>query len=87
MEFKAVDTINNGAQCKNKQFTLREAFGGHVGKQGWRSDDSTRFSPMSPGFDSRTRHCMWVESVVGSHLAPSGFSPGAPVFFSPPQHV
>ena len=28
-------------------------------------------------------HCMWVEFVVGSLLAPRGFSPGTPVFPSP----
>ena len=27
---------------------------------------STRFPPMWPGFDSRTRRHMWVEFVVGS---------------------
>ena len=33
---------------------------------------------MCPGFDSRTRHHIWVEFVV------EGFSPGSPVFL-PPQ--
>ena len=36
-----------------------------------------------PGFDSRTRHHMWVE-FVGSFLCFEGFSPGSPVFL-PPQ--
>ena len=37
-----------------------------VGKQGWHSCESTRLPPMCPGFDSQTRHHMWVEFVVGS---------------------
>ena len=41
---------------------------------------STRLPPMWPGFDSQTRRHMWVEFVVGSLLAPRGFSP---VFPSP----
>ena len=40
--------------------------------------------PMWPGFDSRTQRHMWVEFVVGSLLAPRGFSPGTPVFLPPP---
>ena len=43
---------------------------------GWRSGESARLPPMWPGFGSRTRCHMWVESVVGSE----GFSPGTPVF-------
>ena len=39
---------------------------------------------MWPGFDSRTRRHMWVQFVVGSLLAPRGFSPGTPVFLPPP---
>ena len=35
---------------------------------------------MWPGFDFKTRLHMWVEFVVGSLLAPRGFSPGTPVF-------
>ena len=35
--------------------------------------------PVWPGFDSRTRRHMWVEFVVGSLLAPRGFSPGTAV--------
>ena len=44
---------------------------------------------MWPGFDSRSRRRMWVEFVVGSLLAPRGFSPGSPVFPSAqkPTHV
>ena len=51
-----------------------------VGGAGWRSGDSARLLPMWPGFDSWTRRHMWVEFVVGSLLAPRGFSLGAPVF-------
>ena len=40
----------------------------HAGEQEWRSDKSARLPPMCPGFDSRTRHHMWVEFVVGSFL-------------------
>ena len=28
---------------------------------GWRSGENIRFPPMWPGFDSQTRHHMWVE--------------------------
>ena len=51
--------------------------------QGWRSGDSARPPPVWPGFNSRTWHHMWVEFVVGSLLAPRGFSLGTPVFPSP----
>ena len=34
---------------------------------------SARLPPLWPGFDSRTRRLMWVEFVVGSHLAPRVF--------------
>ena len=44
-------------------------------EQGWRSGESARFPPVSPGFSSQTRRHMWVEFVVGSLLAPGGFSP------------
>ena len=40
----------------------------HLGKQGWRSGESSRLPPMCSGFDSRTRRRMWVEFVVGSLL-------------------
>ena len=55
-----------------------------LGKQGWRSGESTRLPPLWPGFDSRTRRHMWVEFVVGSCPCSEGFSPGSPVFL-PPQ--
>ena len=54
------------------------------GERGWCSGESTRLSPMWPGFDSRTRHHMWVKFVVGSRPCSEGFSPGTPVFL-PPQ--
>ena len=44
-----------------------------------RSGESARLQSMWPGFDSRTRRHMWVAFVVGSLLAPRGFSPGTPV--------
>ena len=49
------------------------------------SGESTRLPPMWPGFDSQTRHPMWVE-FLGSLLC-SGrvFSPGTPVSSSPPK--
>ena len=50
---------------------------------GWRSGESARLPPVWPGFDSWTQRHMWVEFVVGSLLAPRGFSAGAPVFFPP----
>ena len=56
---------------------------GTFGEQGWDSGESTRFSPMWPGFESWTRCHMWVEFVVGSRPCFEGFSPGSPVFLSP----
>ena len=50
------------------------------------SGESTRPPPMWPGFNSRSRRHMWVEFVVGSLLAPRGFSPGTPVFPSPQKN-
>ena len=50
---------------------------------GWCSGKSARLLPVWPGFDSRTRRHMWVEFVVGSLLAPRGFSPDTPGFPSP----
>ena len=38
---------------------------------------------MCPGFDSRTRHHMWVEFVVGSLPCSKRFFPGTPDFPSP----
>ena len=36
------------------------------GEQGWCSGESTRLSPMWPGFKSRRPCYMWLEFVVGS---------------------
>ena len=47
-----------------------------LGEQGWRSGESARLQPMSPGFDSRTRRHMWVEFVVGSLLCSERFFSG-----------
>ena len=52
-------------------------------EQRWRSGESARLPPVWPGFDYRTRRRMWVEFVVGSLLAPRGFSLGTLVFPSP----
>ena len=52
------------------------------GEQGWHSGESARLPPVWPGFDSWTRRHVG-EFVVGSLLAPRGFSPGTPVFPSP----
>ena len=49
-------------------------------EQGWCGGESARLPPMWPGYNSRFRHHMWVEFVVGSLPAPRGFSPGTPVF-------
>ena len=66
--------------------TLREQGWPSLGGQGWRSGESARLPPMWPGFDSRTqRHMCCRQSVVGSFLAPRGFSPGSPVFPSPQE--
>ena len=59
--------------------------GKRMGSKGWRSGESTRLPPMRPGFKSQHRRHMWVEFVVGSLLAPGGFSPGTRVFPSPPK--
>ena len=64
-----------------------EVGGGGEGDQRWRSGESARLPPVWPGFDSRTRCHMWVEFVVGSLLAPRGFSPGTPVFLPPPPRL
>ena len=53
------------------------------GEQGWRSGESTRLSPMWPGFNPRTRCHLWVEFVVGSRSCSEGFSLGSPVVLSP----
>ena len=45
---------------------LKTLFISLMGEQGWRSGESTRLPPMWPGFDSQSRHHMWVEFVVGS---------------------
>ena len=55
-----------------------------IGGQGWRSGESVRLPPMCPGFDSGTRHHMWIEFVVGSRPCSECFSQGSPDFF-PPQ--
>ena len=57
--------------------------GGAGMAQGWHRDERTRLPPMWPRFDSRSRRHMRVEFVAGSLLAPSGFSPGTPVFSTP----
>ena len=49
-------------------------------ERGWRSGWSARLPPMWPGFNSRRRRHMWVKFVVDLSLAPTGFSPGTPVF-------
>ena len=66
-------------KCKKKLITkssreLSESRDGGVVK-------SACLLPMWPGFDSRTRHHMWVEFVVGSRPCSEGFSP----VFLPPQ--
>ena len=48
----------------------------YYGEQGWRSGESTRLPPMSPGFESRTRRHMWVEFVVSSLLCSERFFSG-----------
>ena len=39
----------------------------------WRAE-SARLPPVWPGFDSWTQRHMWGDFVVGSLLAPRGFS-------------
>ena len=46
------------------------------GEQGWRSGESTRLSPMWPGFNSRRRRHLWVEFVVSSLLCSERFFSG-----------
>ena len=64
-------------------FILGSIFIFIIGEQGWCSGESTRLPPMWPGFDSRSRCCMWVEFVVGSRPFSEGFSLGSPVFLPP----
>ena len=52
-------------------------------EQGWSSGKSPRLPPMWPGFESRRQCHMWVEFVVDSLLASTGFSPGTPDLPSP----
>ena len=47
-----------------------------LGSKGWRSGESARLPPMSPGFNSRRRRHMWVEFVVGSLPYSQRFSSG-----------
>ena len=54
-----------------------------IGEQGWHSGESTHLPPMWPRVDSRSQRHMWVEFVVGSLLAPRGFSLCTLVFPSP----
>jgi len=49
-----------------------------IGVQGWRSGESTRLTPMWPGFDSQIRRQMWAE-FFGSLLCTERFSVGTPV--------
>ena len=54
------------------------------GEQGWPRSENNRLPPMCPGFDSRTRCHMWIESIVGSLLCSERFFfSGFPVFSSP----
>ena len=48
------------------------------GVEGWRSGESTRLTPLWPGFNSQILRHMWVE-FVGSLLCTERFSPGTPV--------
>ena len=45
----------------------------------WCSVESTRLSPMWPGFDSKTQRYMWADFVVGSRHYSEGFSLSTPV--------
>ena len=42
-------------------------------EQGWRSGEGTHLPPLWHEFNSRTRHHMWVEFVVGSRPCSEGF--------------
>ena len=56
--------------------------------QGWRSGESTRLPPMSPGFPSRRWRHMWVlKFLLVLSLALRGFSPGTPVFPCPKKRT
>ena len=48
------------------------------GVQGWRSGESTRLTPMWPGFDSQIQRQMWVE-FVRTLLCTERFSLGTQV--------
>ena len=66
-----------------EEWSFEEKWSCIYGELGWYSGESTRLPRMWPGFDSWSRRHMWVEFVVGSLLAPRGFSPGTLVFPSP----
>ena len=55
-----------------------------IGSRGGAVVRALVYIPMWPGFDSRTRHHMWIGFVVCSRPYCEGFSPGSPVFL-PPQ--
>ena len=60
---------------------------GSLGEQEWRSGESARLPPVWPGFNSRTRHHMWVELVVSSRPCSEGFFLRVFRFFLPPQKL
>ena len=51
-------------------------FGPLLGEQGWCSGEIAHLPPMWSGLNSRTRHHMWVEFVVGSLLCSRRFFSG-----------
>ena len=56
-------------------------------EQGWHSGESACLPLRRPGFDSWTRHHLWVEFVVGSFLALRDFSQGTRVPLSSKTNI
>ena len=54
----------------------------HPWGAGCRSGESTRFPPVWPGFDARTRRHMWVEFAIGFRSCSEGFFSGSSGFSS-----
>ena len=75
---RVLDNKSTVVQQENKE--LREQKRAlrflRLGKQGWRSGESTRLPPMWPGFDSWTRRHMGAEFVIGSLLCSERFFSG-----------
>ena len=72
-EFAFLPAKNLSVYSFKCQFSPRKV---KKGEQGWFIVESTRFPPVWPEIDSRTRRHMWVEFVVGSRPRSEKFFSG-----------